>query len=300
MRTQILLNTGPTTLTKTFYEDGVAADPGTVTIGIVDANGDSVVTSGTATSGTGTNPRTYALAIQVQVNVLYVTWTRSDTTANFRDVVEVIGHQLFSLAEARAFDGAAMTNTTKYPNADIVAERIRITDLLEQWTGRSWITRYCRIEAPGSGTRDLSLRTARRVASNGETVGGAGYRVGINAIIRADDGSTITVADVQADAYTGTLTRLDSTWQTPSSDDPRNVVVEYEYGTPYIDAGVDRIALLLLGDRLIKSAIPAGAISYQGEEGAMQLVREGGPHQNLTRLPEVNAWIAAHRIPLVA
>lgn len=297
MRSQILVDDGPTSLSKQFYDSaGVAANPGTVTVGIVDANGDTVVAAGTATTGATTAPRAYSLAIQTQVNVLYVTWTRADTGAALVDVVEVVGNHLFSLVEARAFDGAVMASTTKYPAADILAERTRITDLLEKWTGRSWVPRYCRVEAPGSGQYDLDLLTGRRQASNGQQVGGPGHTIAINEIFRANDGTDITTTNITVNPHSGRLTRTDGIWSTPTLSDPRNVTVEYGYGNPYIDAGVDRIALLLLRDRLIKSAIPDSALAYQGDEGSFQLVREGGPHANLTRLPEVNAWIADNSV----
>lgn len=297
---RILTNTGPTTLTKTWYINGTATDVGTVTIGIIDANGDTVLAAGSTTTNNGDGTYTATLADQTQPNVLFITWTRTNTGSDLTDTLEIVGSQLFTEAQIRAFDNSdgttgALSSATVYPDAALADERDRVTDLLEQWTGRSWISRYCRIVAPGPSGYRLALSSGHRRAANGRPVGGPGYTYGVTELIRVNDGASVSGATF--DPITGHVWRTDSAWTKSSTSSLFNVTVEYVYGEPWPTEGVDRIAMLLVRDRLVKSKIPDSAISIQNDDGAMQLVREGGPFQNVSRIPEVNAWVAAHRMP---
>ncbi len=303
MRSQILVDAGSVTLSKQFYEDGVASDPGVVTIGITDAMGDTVVAAGTATSGTGTSARTYSLANQDEVNVLYVTWTRT-TGGSFQvDVVEVVGSWLFLLSQARSFgqksdNTAPLASTTEYTNAMLGDERTRIGDELENWTGRSWIRKYARVEIPGSGSNCLYLSRGRRRATNGQSVGGPGFDMDINRLIGATvDGTAQTLTDIVIDG--GRLLHKTGTWSTPGSDDPLNVIVEYEYGLEAGSYGADREALKLLLNRLVPSTYPDRALSVDTGIGTLRLVSEGGPMGNPTQIPSVNYFIASNKRVLV-
>ena len=296
----ILKNTGPTTLSKVWYVDGIAVDAGTVNIAATDAHG-TVVVASTAATKTGTAASTvysYVLAIQTQVKVLFVTWTRADTGAVLEDVVEVVGGQLFTLTEARAFDEGALVDTDKYTNAEIRTERDRVTALLEQWTGRSWIPRYCRVELPGTGVDAIDLASSTARTSTGRRLVRPGRHYDIVTIISASAGTTITPTDIESDPPF--LYHTTGVWVASASSDRMNVTVEYEYGLAYPEEGVGRIALLLTRDRLVKSPYPDSALSIQTESGAASLVREGGPMANRTRLPEVNAWLKDHSMLKVA
>jgi len=283
--TTVLKNTGPITLTKIWYEDGAQVDGGDVNVVIVDASGDVVQasTSATKTGSESSTSYTYSLAIQTTVNRLTVTWTRVDTGAVLTDTVEVVGDRLFSLTDARAFDGGALASTSLYTNATILQARDEITDLLEDWTGVSWIRRHARYDLPGSGTSKLRLRDFFPT----------------QVIAASIDGTAQTVGDIVIAGHGPFLLHTTSTWSAPTATDPLNVTVEYEYGRQDAPDGVNRVGLLLLRDRLVPSAIPDAAISFQDEGGAYQMVREGGPMRNITRIPEVNAWLTAHTIPRV-
>ncbi len=302
MRLSILVGTGPVTLTQSWYQNGVVVEPTAVTIGIADANGDEVVASGTATDKAGSGTETtfsYELAIQTQVNVLIVTWTRSDTDSEIVDVLEVTGSRLFDEVSARAFDEAALASTTVYTDAEISAAHDLVADWLEQQTNQSWISRYCRVVGPGSKGYEIRLRSCHRQASNGYPVGGSGYAVGLTSLIRANDGGT-DITGAVIDPVRGAIVRTDAPWTRKTIASPFNVTLEYVYGKPFVDEGVDRIALLIARDHLVKSKIPESALAVQGSEGSMQLVQAGGRLANPSRLPEVNAWINSHRLPAVA
>ena len=154
----ILVNTGPTTLTKTWYVDGDAEDVGTLTIGIVDANGAEVVAPLTAVVDNSDGTYTYDLAIAAipEPTVLKTTWTETSAQSQSH-YIEVIGGWLFTENAARAFDDNALSNAgvPNYTDEAIAAERDRVTDLLETWTHRSWVPRYARIAMSGSGTSQL-------------------------------------------------------------------------------------------------------------------------------------------------
>jgi hypothetical protein len=96
-----ILQLTPGTLSQQWYEDGVAVDPGTVTIGITRADGTTLVAAGTGTTGTGTAARTYSLTTThtALLDRLTVTWT-STSKGTLTGYLEVRGGFLFSLAEA--------------------------------------------------------------------------------------------------------------------------------------------------------------------------------------------------------
>jgi hypothetical protein len=284
------------TITLTAYSDGTATDVGTITLGIVDAAGNTVLSAGTAvTSDGGDGTYTYDLAAHTQVDQLIVTWTESGGDPVFVSYHESVGAHLVTEAQIRAAD-PKLADATAYPDATLVAERDRVTDLLEQWTGRSFIPRYRYVKTRGEGGRLLSLHSPQ-VSLGGS--GGQGAAYDPTTVISATIGGTAqTVGNI-------TVTRdglyhTTRSWSTPTGSDPLNVTVEYEYGAPSLVDGVDRIALILIRNRLVKTAIDDRTISLAGEFGTQRFVTEGGPMNNPTRWPEANQWISEHsvRVPI--
>ena len=295
--TQLVAQRGPYSLTHTWYVDGTATDVGAVTIGVTDGNGDTTVAASTATTNNADGTYTYSLADLSTVDYLTATWTRSDTGADIVTRIEVAGDFLFTEAQARAHDSSALSNTTTFTDAMIADERARITDDLEQWTGRSWVPRYCRAEFAGTGTYDLWLADGSPRLSDGTRLFRPGRTADIATVLSVTVGGTaVSTANVVVDGPR--LIRTDSTWTTPTRSNPKNVVVEWEYGLPAGVAGSDRIGMMLLRDRLVASAIPDRALSYSDELGTVRYVQPGGPMGNKTGLPEVNAWIREHDVRL--
>ena len=289
MRADILTNQGDVTVTKKWFVDGTQSDVGAVTYVLTDPDGDTV-SSGSATKAGSGSSTTYSATIpnQTQVTILTLTWTRTDTGAKLVDTLEVVGGQLFSEAQARAFDEAFLTSESDYSDADIAEERLRITDLLEQWTGRSWIPRWRRLTFMGTGDRVLNL--AEYAASQGGSNGTGAVRDIRQILAVTADGSNVATSNVAIQGHL--LLRTDTIWPTASWTDPHNVVIDVEYGLPHLMDGVDRIALKLLRDRLPSSRIPDSADRFNDLTGTLDFSAEnmGRP----TRIPEVNAWLRAH------
>lgn len=301
--TRILINQA-VTLTLTAYTDGTATDQGTFTVGIVDANGDTVVSSGTAVTDNSDGTYEYTLAAQTEPNVLTVTWTESGGTV-YATTVEVVGSHLFTEADARAFDAksngtAPLSSASEYTDAKLDAERNRVTDLLEAWTERSYIRRYCRSEFAGDGSRMLLARDGDPRTSTGEPLHRPGRHTDIVTILSATvNGTAVTASNVKVDPTNGAFYRTDGSWSTATSTNPRNIVIEYTYGLGYPVDGADQVAMMLLVDRLVPSAISDRAVSFTDELGTVRF-ETPGRFGNVSTIPEINAWVKAHsmKIPL--
>lgn len=290
----LLANAGPYDLTKTWYVDGDATDVGTVTIGIVDGNGDTVVAAGTATTNNGDGTYTYTLADQTEPNLLTVTWTRSDGNGDLSDDIEVVGGRLFTEAAFRAFNDDQFSSSVRYSDAAISDARTAVTQQLEQWTGQSWVTRYCRVEHPGGG-QVLALAEGVPRTAAGAPLYRPGRLQNVQQVLAAtNSGTSVTVSQL-------TVNRGHIHWSqsfvSPSTSNPLPVVVEYSYGHPYPVDGVDRIAMLLAADRLRETVLSNRATSMSDEMGTYRFETPGRAG-NVSTIPEVNEWVKAHRSPL--
>lgn len=285
--TRVLVGQGAQ-LTFTAYDDGTQTDLGTVTIGIVDGNGTTVVAAGTSVTDNSDGTYEYVLAKQTSVGFLTATWSVTGG-ADFTTYVEVVGSQLFNEAQLRAFDNSALTDATKYPDAEIAATHDRVADYLEHATGRSFIRRYCRTRLAGSGNRCLYLSDGIPLLSSGYPLNRPAAGTDIIRVISATDGTTKTVSDI--DIQSDQLALTTGVWASSTTADPFNVVVEYEYGLPYPDGAADRIAMMIAQQWLTSSRIPSSAASFTDPLGSYTF--------DETRLPfEAYQWIKAHRTPV--
>ncbi len=287
---RVLKQSNPT-LTLSWYINGTATDVGDVTITLTDLAGTAAVTAASTTNNNdGTYEYTLADAQTNNVGYYVATWNDTDTSDERTTIIEVVGQHLVSEAQVRAHD-PALANTSDYPDEDILVARDQITDLLEQWTGRSWVPRYRRAQFSGDGGQVLFLRDAE-VSEGGSSGEGSGWDC------RSVLSSTVSGVSVTPTVMDDSLYRSGG-WSGSSS--PLNVVVEYEYGQQIIRDGVDRIALLLIRDRLVPSNIDARTISITNDFGSQRFVTEGGPMKNVSRIPEVNEWVRNHdvRPPIV-
>jgi hypothetical protein len=277
MITTVLRGTGPTTLTKIWYEDGVAVDAGDVTVAIVDAAGNVIQASTPATkTGSGASTAyTYELAIQAAVNQLIFTWTRTDTTAELIDTVDIIGGHLFTVPEIRALTLNAqqtpLASTANYPIATIVAARDRITRRIEHFCDVSFTPRFAYRVLPGSGTHLLEVPDHRVTDVLAATINGAAQ----------------TAAEIVPDDRL--LEHTGGVWSTGTRSNPRNVTVSYEHGweTPPLDLA--RAALLLTYYDLVPSSEPARALSVTNEFGNIRLSTPGP--NSLSGYPDIDEVI---------
>lgn len=287
MSTSRILVNQATTITLSTYTDGTLDDQGTLTIGIVDANGDTVVAAGTSVVDNADGTYEYTLARQTEPNFLTATWTEAGGTV-FTTYVEVVGSVLFNENQIRAFDSAMLASTSKYTDADILAAHDRVAEQLEHWTDRSWIRRYCRVEASGTGGYDLHIGDGVPVTAAGLPLHRPGWSKDVIRLLGVTVGGTSVSTSNFKVSPTGTITRTDNTWTKPTSTNPRNVVIEYEYGQPYPTDGVDRVAMMMARQQLVASRVPTSAQSFTDAGGSYTF--------DETRLPyEAYHWIKRHK-----
>lgn len=277
-----------TTLTLSTYNDGTLADQGTVTIGVVDSNGDTVVSTGTAVTDNSDGTYSYTLAAQTEPNFLTATWTEGSGAPIFATHIDVIGSVLFAEHQLRAFDSSMLASTSKYADADILAAHDRVADYLEQATDRSWIRRYCRVELAGNGGYDLYVGDGHAKTSAGLPLHRPGRARDLIRVLGVTvDGTSIDVANFKVQP-SGVVTRTDNTWTKPTLTNPNNVVIEFEYGQPYPVDGVDRIAMLMARQQLVATRIPSSAQSFSDPAGSYTF--------DESRLPyEAYHWIKRHK-----
>ena len=272
-----------TTQTVTLYADGTVTDLGTLTYGITDATGATVVAAGSSVTDAGNGTYTYTLAKQTAPKFLIVALAVG-SGPDFEDYIEVVGSELFNEAQLRAFDDGAISDTTTYTDALIAQARDRVTDFLEQQTGRSWIRRYARVELSGSGGPSLYLSEGQCRTSVGLPLDRSGRSRDVIRLLTVD-GSAPSSVEVTA---SGTLLKTDGYWTRWSQGDPFNVTVEYEYGLPYPIDGVDRIAMKIARNQLVANRIPGNAVGYSNDLGSFQF-----DPSRLDR--EAWEWIKSHR-----
>ena len=260
------------------YVDGTLTDASAnVTCTVTDENGTVILNGVTATSdGTGKYFVDLGISNTTDVNKLYAEWTGTweSVSQKLRTNHEILGFPIFTEAQARSFDVSQLT-ASDYSDTDILNERQNITELLEQWTGVSWTSRFNRVKLAGEGDRIISPPSFHITKVLSVTV----------------LGESIATSNFEIDENAGFIHRTDGFFEKPTAEFPLPVVVEYEYGWDYIRNGVDRIGLKLLVDRLVASNIPDRATSFNDELGNIALVTQGGGFKNPTRIPEVNQWI---------
>lgn len=254
----VLKNT-QTTLEITFT---AGAATGTVTYAVTDANGDAVA-SGNATHGTG-GAYSFVLAPQDTVKSLTIVWTGTwqAVSQSITTYAEIVGGHLFTIAEARAFDGAALASDTVYTDAAIREARAGIADFFEDCTGVSFIPRYRQDTLDAPGTPDLWL-TRKQVRS---------------LIACSTNGTALTtdeLAAVKVYEY-GKLYRPTGAWPYTgwpgawSWQSRQSIVVEYEHGYQAVPWEIHQAALTYLRYVLVSSDISDRAISVTNDMGQFQ------------------------------
>ena len=300
MRVEILKETGPTTLTKRWFEDGTVVEPtDAVTFDLIGSDGGSVRTGAATKAGTGTST-TYTVAVTVAeaaaVEEYTLGWTRADTGAKLTDDVGIVGTVLFTEAEARAFNVIGginpLSDATAYTDVAIAEARYRIGELLERRLGASLVRRFARIRVKGQGRDELALFGAL------STHGGPGYDRRPLAVLSASvNGTALTAGElgfVEVDGLRNVLTRYDgNSWSRATGNQPpRNIVVGYEYGHAAPPWESNRVGLLLLLRSLVPSDVSSRATSFSNEDGTFRLSTPSLMHP--TGIPEVDEFIVAY------
>lgn len=151
---RILRGTAATLTFQGRDADGEPADPGTVTVGVTNSAGDTVIAAGTATTATGTL-RTVALtaAQTATLDVLYATWTVSGTAvATTRH--DIVGGFYMGIDDLRVAEPSTATspNLTNFRQA-----RSYVETFIEQACGKAFVPRFDVALLPGNPTCHLTL-----------------------------------------------------------------------------------------------------------------------------------------------
>jgi hypothetical protein len=263
---RVLRNT-PTTISQTFYSDGVIADPGVVTVDVVRADGTVLVNNG-ATTGTGAAARSYNLTTThtAQLDSLTVTWTSPDLGESVT-YVEVAGGFLFSLGEARALP--ELSNATDYPFATIAEYRTLAEQAFEDAAGVAFVPRYTLETVNGTNEAVIGLRWPRIRSVRSITI---------------DDEAQTDLSDVAPFASNSVY------FPAGFARGYGNVTVGYEHGYDTPPARVSRAVLLLAKDWLVKGPVDDRAIAAPaGEVGGSIPLLTPGVRGSVFGLPEVDA-----------
>jgi len=273
-----ILRGTPGTLSKQWYEDGVAVDPGTVTVGITRADGTTLVSAGTATTGSGSSPRAFALMTThtALLDQLHVTWT-STAKGELTSVVEVVGGFVFTVAQARQISGLSRTdNSGNYviPTAQIIEARTEVERMLEHELGYAMVPRY-------------SLETIS---------GDGGYSLGLRPYVRS-----VRSVTVDSTAWTGPEVALlafnpsgfvysSSRW----SEGFANITVGYEHGMDVPPPNAAGVALKLARSLVVGSPADDRAASVSTDEQTTTFYVPGASEP--FALPEANRFVQAHSL----
>jgi hypothetical protein len=262
------LRTAKATLSKTFSLDEVGTDPaGSVSVSIARLDG-SIVQSGSATS-TGTPGQvSFTFTGRDVLDELTLSWSATiggDDIVLDQDRIQVVGGFYFGLSEARASD-PVLQNTTKFPTAMLVEDRIEVEDECERITGQAWVPRFCRETVYGTGRQVLQLS---------------------HPLVRAVRSVTGDGLPVSAPTFNPLgLLRRPAGWT-----DGAAYVVEYEHGhdnpnTSIVRAAKQRLKSLLLEG---KSALPDRAERVITVDQTGGSVVYGQPTAEKTGIPGVDA-----------
>lgn len=249
----ILRGTGPTTLTKTWYVDGDPTDVGTVTVDVEDTDGNSIDTGG-ATTEPATGVYAYELAVQDEAKELIVTWDAG--TQQLVDRLRVTGGWLYTETEIREFYGSDLAAAdADFTDAKLAATRDRITAEFERICEVAFVPTFRRETKPGTGSRVLQVQ-----------------RPLINTIIQATIGGTAqTVADLAHDGELPYIRHKNQLWSSPSTADPYNVTISYVHGHDSVPGDIQRAALILARQQILKdikgAGIPETASSFTDATG---------------------------------
>lgn len=297
---QVLVAT-PATVSQSWYLDGVLIDPGEVTVTITNLAGTALETDA-ATSGTGAAARTFPLTTThtADLDTLRLVWT-SPTKGVLTSRVEIVGDLLFTEAEARAFDGSKLENTTTYTDAAISAARARITQDFEQILGVPVAPIYRRIITDGDGSCSLLLPDALGITR-------------LRSIETREAGTqtwTAFTADELADVLVRPFGMLTRDSRAPFLWGVQNVRVGYEVAHPDAPTGVPaplkQAALLVLtggtAQSIVGSDIDYRATSFSDGIGTIRFLTPGlGRGDVWYSEPDVNRILQTyrHRVPGLA
>lgn len=200
----------------------------------------------------------------------------------------IVADVLFTLGEARAWDGGALSDTGRYPDAAILAGRDRIAEAFEQICGAAFGVRAGRELFDGNGSESIQLSNQRVV--------------GVRSLsIRSGTDWTVFSAEELSDLVVYPTGRVWRVWLGSFPAGRRNIAVEYEHGIQPVPAEIRQAALRLLRAQLVSSNLDDRATSQTDELGTFSLATAGknGSYFGLPLVDEV-LHRYSERLPVVA
>jgi hypothetical protein len=286
---QILRGSAATVSVLLRDQHGDPAEPsGTVTVGVVAADGTEVLAAGTATTAGATGVRTRALTAAQTANlaVLTATWTDSGDSSTHTTTIEVVGGYYASPAEIRAGD-ITLGDETKYPDARIRSARTEVEFEFERVCGFSFVPRYRRTRLSGNGSGHLVLPDPylRRVRS-------VRCHTSATTYTSLDAGA---IASIPAEPA-GVAVRTDGGYWPAGTD---NIVIEYEHGLDRPPADIVGAFMLRIRDRLNRDrrGVPDRASTFTSEAGGTYSLLVPGQRGSITGIPDVDSVLIEHAFP---
>lgn len=276
-------------LEVTVSRNGTPTDPasaGTVTVTDEDGN---ILSSGAASivgGSTGLLRYTPTAAAMANVNRLTVTWATvvlgADPAITITSYAEVLGDMLFTEAEARAFDGGAMSVANGYTSDDIRRGHDAVMDEFERILKFPLGRRYYRDVVDGTG------RSTMRLPRNAVTT--------VRQVQKRPSGSqtwTSFTVDELADVVAASWGLLEREGGGEWEQGRRNYRVSYEAGKT-IEGAARLHALRVLRHQLVPSALPDRALFQTNELGQFRFA-VAGDNGHWFGIPDVDAWLLRNR-----
>jgi len=241
-----------------------------VTVGVVDADGNVVIAAGTAVdevTGTGLLRLTMTPAQTATVNRLVATWSNIDLLGDSLPFAvtsyhEIVGDQLFTLSQARAWANEALKSEVKYPNRLILEVRDQVAEAFEQVLGFPLGLRAFRDELDGDSGSVISLSQGR-----------------VNRIRAASTRSSTTwtafTASELANLYVAPFGRVVREAYGSWGAGYQNYRVAYEAGMQPIAQELRRAGLILLQHWLISSDLGDRTLSHTDQTGNYTVATPG-------------------------
>jgi len=268
----------PITFTSIDHEGEPTTPTGTVTVAVVDSQGDAVTAGAVSTTG-NVSTSTLPIASTSSVDRLTATWT-DDGTEVATTVHDVVGGVYATTTHIRDIVGV-LDNATKWDATDVKRVRNEIEYIIEMVTCRAFVPRFDVAHLDGTGSECLSLPhpDLRSVVWAKYHNGSAWVPV------------TGTVSEIQPD-NAGTASFLSgSTWPTAP------LRIGYRHGRDRPPADLVAAAAKFVKYRLasVKSGIPDRAISIQGTELGNITIATPGLGPWTSGVPDVDSIINHYR-----
>jgi hypothetical protein len=209
---------------------------------------------------------------------------------------EVVGANLFTEAALRDFrtnDGSGLTVAAGFTDEMISEQRIITGDLFEDSTGISFIPRYVRVEAAGTGTNDLYLGDGLPRWSTGAPLLRPGRLNYVAEIVSVTvDGIAVATANFVVDGVV--LRRTDDVWTLGDTTDPANVIIEYVYGLTVPPADIARAAVIHARFEIASRDFFDRTYAIDSDIGVQRRSLPGPNHP--TGVPTVDSVLARYRM----